>query len=128
MKKILLGFMLILSINIFADYDPYEGQEDIIENNLKVNKKILSDGKVKLEKIDYDVDISEDNIVISLEVESKSSKKNWNQFNKEIFDNLMDEIAQEVRTTLDKKDIPINISLEVEGLFDDEELVYNKTF
>ena len=128
MKKILLGFMLILSINIFADYDPYEGQEDIIENNLKVNKKILSDGKVKLEKIDYDVDIYEDNIVISLEVESKSSKKNWNQFNKEIFDNLMDEIAQEVRIALDKKDIPINISLEVEGLFDDEELVYNKTF
>ena len=128
MKKILLGFMLILSINIFADYDPYEGQEDIIENNLKINKKILSDGKVRLEKIDYDVDIYEDNIVISLEVESKSSKKNWNQFNKEIFDNLMDEIAQEVRIALDKKDIPVNISLEVEGLFDDEELVYNKTF
>jgi len=128
LKKILLGFMLILSINIFADYDPYEGQEDIIENNLKVNKKILSDGKVKLEKIDYDVDIYEDNIVISLEVESKSSKKNWNQFNKEIFDNLMDEIAQEVRIALDKKDIPVNISLEVEDLFDDEELVYNKTF
>ncbi len=128
MKKLLLSLMLLLSVGVFAD-GPYEYQEDMLENNFNINKKVLTDGDVKLENIEYDLNIYNDGVMVKLEIESSFIKgDSWEKFNKESFDKLMEEIVSEIRNKLDKKDIPVTISVEIEKMFSKDEVVYHKTF
>ena len=133
MKKLLLGLMLLLSVGAFADHHtdgPYEYQEEMLENNFEINKKVLTDGKVDLGDIDYDLDIYDDGVMVKLDIEPTFGKSDsWENFNKETFDKLMAEMVAEIRNELGKKDIPVTVSVELEKrMSDSEEVVYNKTF
>lgn len=131
MKKILMGLFLILSVGVMADYDDrFEGQEEMIEQNLKFNKRNLIDEKnqVALKNIDYEVDIYNNNVIVNLEMETLSSLGDWKIFDKELFDKKMDGIAKEIKSTLKNQNIPINVSFEIDKEIGESELVYNKTF
>jgi hemerythrin superfamily protein len=128
MKKLLLGLTLLMSVTALAD-GPYEAQEEILERKFEMNHKVLTDGKEKLENVEYDLDIYENNVLVTLEVDTKIGKGDaWEKFDKAKFDQLMEELVKEIRTDLNKDNIPVNISVELDRNFSDEEMVYNKTF
>jgi hypothetical protein len=129
MKKLLLGLMLLLSVGVFAD-GQFEYQEEMLENNFDINKKVLTDGNIKLGNIEYDLDIFKDGVMMKLDIEPSFGKgDSWEKFNKETFDKLMEEIVAEIRTELDNKTIPVTVSVEIEKkMSDSDEVVYNKTF
>ena len=128
MKKIILTLMLVLSVGVFADDDRFEGQEKMLEKRFEMTQRELTDGKVKLGEIDYEIDIYENTILVELEIEPFSGDANWSKFDKDTFDKLMEEMSIEIRKSIGNPTIPINVSVEIEKRFGKDEIVYNKTF
>ncbi len=128
MKKIILGLILVLSVGALADDGPFENQEEMLEKRFEMTQNELTDGKIKLGEVDYEIDIYENNILVQLEIEPFSGDGNWSEFNKKTFDELMQNMADEIRNSIGNSTIPVNISVEIERRFKKDEMVYNKTF
>lgn len=128
MKKLLLGFMLILSIAVLADGDRFERQEKMLENSFEINRSTLTDGKIKLKDIDYDVEIYENYIMIKLEMETFFGDGNWSKFDKEIFESLVEELVAETRETMNDQTIDVDVTLEVDKIIGSDKSLYYKKF
>ncbi len=131
MKKLVLSLLLVLIVSVgvaFAGSDRFEAQEKILESQLDMNQNVLTDGKVKIENIEYDVDIYENNVLVQLEMNVISGDGNWSKFDKPAFDKLMQNTVAKIRKNLNNQTIPVNVSVELDKKIGEDITVYNKTF
>lgn len=106
MKKLLVIGLLVLSALSFAG----DKKLDYVEDKLQLKYTELSDGKNTLNIDDIDVDTFNNKIYVNMEVETFSGDGGWSNFNKETYNKIATQIADDIRamTNTDKK---IEISL-----------------
>lgn len=106
MKKLLVMGLLVLSALSFAG----DKKLDYVEDKLQLKYTELSDGKNTLNIDDIDVDTFNNKIYVNMEVETFSGDGGWSNFNKETYNKIATQIADDIRamTNTDKK---IEISL-----------------
>lgn len=115
LKNILMGlgmFMMATTVS-FADYEPYE----YVEDRLELKYPTIKDTKGNTLKID-DIEIGTFNgkIYINMEVESVFGDGGWKKFDKTSYNQIMTNIANEVRElteTTDKIEIILVLDKEV---------------
>lgn len=112
MKKILIAILFILSTLSFADNNSF----DYVEDKLQLKYVELNDGKNKLNIDDIDVGSFNNKIYINMEVEAFSGDGGWSKFNKEAYDKIATQIADDIRkmtNTSDKIEITLILEREI---------------
>lgn len=128
MKKILITLFLLVSIGILASDGPFEMQENMIENNLQMNYSSLTDGKITLKNIDYDVDIYTNGSIVELEMDVMTGDGGWMKFNKKVFNQWMVEISKKIKKDVNNLNLPINIIFKIDKKIGEDIIVYSETF
>ena len=110
MKKLLIGLFLTTSLLSFAKDDKF----DYLEDKLELKYQELVDSKNNKLKVDgIDVKSFNGNTYIDIEIETFSGDGGWNKFDKNSYDKIAKEIANEVRQLLNNNEkVEINLILE----------------
>lgn len=111
MKKLVIAGLFIISALSFAGKNSF----DYVEDKLQLKYAELNDGKNTLDIDDIDVNSFNDKIYVSMEVEAFSGDGGWSKFNKETYNKIATQIADDIRkmTNTDEK-IEISLVLERE--------------
>ena len=112
MKKILITSLFILSTLSFADNNSF----DYVEDKLQLKYVELNDGKNKLNIDDIDVGSFNNKIYINMEVEAFSGDGGWSKFNKEAYDRIATQIADDIRkmtNTNEKVEVTLILEREI---------------
>lgn len=109
MKKILIVGLLAISALSFASKNSY----DYVEDKLQLKYVELNDGKNKLSIDDIDVGSFNNKIYVNMEIEAFSGDGGWSKFDKNTYDKLATQIADDIRKMTNTSD-KIEISLVLE--------------
>lgn len=112
MKKLLIGLFLTTSLFSFANDDAF----DYVEDKLELKYQELVDNKNNRLTID-DIDVKTFNgkIYVNIEAEAFSGDGGWSKFDKNSYNKIAKNIADEIRQMTNSNDkIEINLILERE--------------
>ncbi len=111
MRKFLIISLLSLSALAYAGNDKF----DYVEDKLQLKYVELNDGKTTLNIDDIDVGSFNNKIYVNMEVEAFSGDGGWSKFDKEAYNKIATNIADEIRKMTDTTDkIEITLILERE--------------
>lgn len=126
MKKILY-LMLILSVISFGK-GKFDASEDILETQFEMNHSVISDGKIKIKGIEYDLKINTNRALLELEIESTFSDANWSKFNKDKFEFFILELVDSIRSEVENPKLKVTVFVKLDRSFSDDKILFNKTY
>lgn len=124
MKKLLLGIFLAISMMSFSD-DMY----DYIEDKLELKYQEIIDSKNNKLVIDgIDVGRVEERFYLNIEIESYVGNGNWDKFDKNDYNKIVNQMANEIRNYLEVNDnVEVNLIFE-NKLSDEKKLLDSRVF
>ncbi|MCI6152117.1 MAG: hypothetical protein MR673_03195 [Fusobacterium perfoetens] len=124
MKKLLLGIFLAISMMSFSD-DMY----DYIEDKLELKYQEIIDSKNNKLVIDgIDVGRVGERFYLNIEIESYVGNGNWDKFDKNDYNKIVNQMANEIRNYLEINDnVEVNLIFE-NKLSDEKKLLDSRVF
>lgn len=126
MKKVLY-LMLLLSVVALGSQN-FEASEEILETHFEIEYPFITDGKIKLKDIEYDLTISQNKALLELEIESTLGDGNWSKLDKQIFEEVVLRLVRSIRAEVANPDLDVTVFLKLDRDFEDEQILFNKSY
>ncbi len=125
--KSVLYLMLLLSVVSLAR-GSFEVSEEILKTHFEIEYPFITDGKIKLEDIDYNLTISQNKALLELEIESVLGGEKWSKLDKEVFEEVVLKLVRSIRAEVDNPDLEVGVFVTLDQGFKDDQLLFSKTY
>lgn len=126
MKKVLY-LMLLLSV-VALGSENFEVSEEVLETYFEIEYPFITDRKIKLKDIEYNLTISQSKALLELEIESTLGDGNWSKLDKQAFEEVVLRLVRSIRTELDNPDLDVTVFVKLDRDFKDDQILFNKSY